>query len=864
MNKFFEENFSTKAFLRLNEVTLHNNTCVKEAVNAFTMPKTINMKIFRNTIISLFLASSMTASAGEYIIKQYRLSGPYSVCQPFMLDSVDVKGHPFSFDALLTMPLNGSPSVTVQNGNSLRSNSDYGIAQLSFDVNVSVYTKVTLSVSGLSIKKCFLDDKECDCQNVALTPGSHTFTITTLLQKGKTVKPRLSLSYDSGYKGEQILSIPDPGTKRLYNIKDVLNGRRYSSIELSASGRYALVNYYDTHTGGSVVRSSEVRDLSNNTIIRRSSNTLKFYPNSDDLIFSRTNDEGKKQLVKMSISDGQETLLADNLPDDTWNITPDGKHLIVSHINEGPKEDKDIYQIVEPDDRQPGWRDRITLSLYNIADGTYQPLTYGYHNVSLLDISRDSRYILFMTSRSRLTSRPTTLFSLWRMDLQTMQAECLVKDDGFLSSAKFSPDGKQLAIVGSPECLGGIGKNVPEGRIPSMYDYQLYTFDIATKRIKAVTKYFNPGINDFAWSAKDNNIWFTALDKDYCHLYFYNPATDTISQIKEPEDLVTNFSLADNAYRMLWFGESASNSDRLYTLDTTTGKSTLVEDLSAKLLKDVELGPCNAWSFVNSRGDTISCRYYLPPYFDKTKQYPMIVNYYGGCSPTSRNFESRYPQHVYAAAGYIVLVVNPSGAVGWGQEFSSRHVNTAGKGVAEDIIDATRLFCQQHTWVDSLHVGCIGASYGGFMTQYLQTQTNIFAAAISHAGISDHTSYWGEGYWGYSYSEVSMAGSYPWTRKDLYVDQSPLFNAEKIHTPLLFLHGNSDHNVPIGESIQMFTALKLLGRPTAFVVVDGQDHHITDYNKRIKWHNTIMAWFQRYLKGDASWWNSLYDKMKDK
>lgn len=103
-----------------------------------------------------------------------------------------------------------------------------------------------------------------------------------------------------------------------------------------------------------------------------------------------------------------------------------------------------------------------------------------------------------------------------------------------------------------------------------------------------------------------------------------------------------------------------------------------------------------------------------------------------------------------------------------------RHVNTAGKGVAEDIIEATKTFCREHSYTDTLHIGCIGASYGGFMTQYLQTQTNIFAAAISHAGISDHTSYWGEGYWGYSYSEVSMAGSYPWTRKDLYVDQSPL------------------------------------------------------------------------------------------
>ena len=262
--------------------------------------------------------------------------------------------------------------------------------------------------------------------------------------------------------------------------------------------------------------------------------------------------------------------------------------------------------------------------------------------------------------------------------------------------------------------------------------------------------------------------------------------------------------------------------------------------------------------FVNSRGDTICGRYYLPPHFDPNKKYPMIVNYYGGCSPTSRNFASRYPHHAYAALGYVVYVVEPSGATGFGQEFSARHVNTFGDYVADDIIEGTRKFVEAHSFVNGKKIGCIGASYGGFMTQYLQTKTDLFAAAISHAGISDHTSYWGEGYWGYSYSEVSAANSYPWKNPELFVDHSPLFNADKIHTPLLFLHGAVDTNVPVGESIQMFTALKLLGRETALVVVDGQDHHIKDYQKRIQWQNTIFAWFAKWLQDDPTWWNTLY------
>ena len=96
-----------------------------------------------------------------------------------------------------------------------------------------------------------------------------------------------------------------------------------------------------------------------------------------------------------------------------------------------------------------------------------------------------------------------------------------------------------------------------------------------------------------------------------------------------------------------------------------------------------------------------------------------------------------------------MYVIQPSGTIGFGQEFSARHVNAWGKRTADDIIEGTKQFCKEHPFVDEKRIGCLGASYGGFMTQYLQTQTDIFAAAVSHAGISDVTSYWGEGYWGY-------------------------------------------------------------------------------------------------------------------
>ena len=134
----------------------------------------------------------------------------------------------------------------------------------------------------------------------------------------------------------------------------------------------------------------------------------------------------------------------------------------------------------------------------------------------------------------------------------------------------------------------------------------------------------------------------------------------------------------------------------------------------------------------------------------------------------------------------------------------------------------------------------------------------MFACAISHAGISSISSYWGEGYWGYSYSSEASKNSYPWNNPKLYTEQSPLFNADKVKTPILLLHGDRDTNVPTGESIQFYTALKILGKDAELVLIEDTDHFVQKYEQRIKWNNSILSYFDKYLKGRPDWWNDLY------
>ncbi|MEH2848439.1 S9 family peptidase [Segatella copri] len=843
------------------------------------------LKTTKSGLLAAALMASISASAETIEVKTLKYAGPYAVAQPWMADSVNIKGEAFDLKQLLDSPLsftllNKGKEVTAAQ---LLADKQDALHLASFCVSNTQRTKATIAVEGLEQYRLFVDGEQVavngDKAETILTPSQHTVVIKYLTRKNAS-SDKKSIKLTVTAANGAPLSVGDAAAKRAYNIYDVICAPNYPSVSISPNGKFIVVRKTWVDRKGNNHSISELRNSQTNRVMATFEESVKWMPASNKLYFTQKasdssiageeKQDGTLQLITINPLTMEREVLAANIPDGWFQFTPDEKTLIYTLTTEGRKKDPQVYDVKEPEDRQPGWRERSNLAKYDLASGILQPLTFGYHNIYLMDISADSRYLLIGKEEERLTKRPTTLTSFYRLDLGSMNAssattpkvETLIENGEFLNSAQFSPDGKSILVSASPEAFNGIGKNVEEGQTPSMIDTQLYLMTLSDKKVRPLTRDFNPNVQSVDWSKADGNIYFTAEDKDCVHLFQLNPKSGKFTLLKTPEEYIKSFSLASSAAEMAFSGQSASNADRLYKMNTKALKSQLVDDLSARELKDVELGECKAWNFVNSRGDTLCCRYYLPPHFDAAKKYPMIVNYYGGCSPTSRMFQSRYPHHVYAAMGYVVLVVNPSGATGFGQKFSARHVDTAGEGVAEDIISSTQAFCDEHAFVNRKKIGCIGASYGGFMTQYLQTKTDLFAAAISHAGISDHTSYWGEGYWGYSYSEVSMANEYPWINKHLFVDQSPLYNADKIHTPLLFVHGTADNNVPVGESIQLYTALKLLGRPTAMVLVDGQDHHIIDYEKRLKWQNTIFAWFAKWLQDDASWWTEMYGDEK--
>ena len=808
----------------------------------------------KKTLILIALATGVL-SAGAQVkteIREFNMAGPFAVQAPVGIDSVDVNGRKFDEKSLLGgLTLSAQPT-TVFRGQvlpSLKDSKSVGI--LTYYINNRDYVKGSIRVKGPKNYKLFVDGQEAGGE-VKLAPEHHTLAIKYLAEPSDTDSILVTMDMSREV-------VPTLSKKHPYMVHDLTDGKRVRGISLSADGKFVVLSYQTTARGGNSTWNYELREVKTQRLISRPTSNVRWMPRSAAYI-EEEYQGSKRVLFKVDPLTGQRTQFAYDIPRESYNISPTEDYLIFTAEEEGPKEDADVYEVLEMDDRQPGWRKRSYLKKYDLKTGLCQRITFGTKGEHLYDISQDGKKLLIVTSYSRLAKRPTEVQDVFIMDAQTLKVDTLLMCEGFLGGCSFSPDASQVLFKGNPEAFNRIGCQLPANVTPSMTEYELFLFDIASKKVTPLTKDFNPSVEgSVEWSRADGQIYFTAEDRDYVNMFVLNPKTGKISKLPIDGDYAYRYDMAANASVIGYLSYKTMEPASAYVFDLKTKKGQTYF-AGAEALGDAEIGTCKDWNFTNSKGDTVYGRLYLPKDFDATKKYPMIVYYYGGCSPVSRYFESPYAPQYWNSLGYVAYIIEPSGATGFGQEWASRHVNTAGRGPAEDIIEGTKKICEAHPFINPKKIGCMGASYGGFMTQYLQTQTDIFAAAVSHAGIANHTSYWGEGYWGYNYSEVSMANSYPWSHRDLYVNQSPLFNADKIHTPLLLLHGDADTNVPLIESLQMFTALKLLGREVALVQVKGENHHILEYSKKEKWLATQMAWFARWLKDDPTWWDALYPK----
>lgn len=699
-----------------------------------------------------------------------------------------------------------------------------------------------------------------------LTHEKHLLIVKALLLSTKAEAKKITMAAFLENKEPFVNETMKLSLEPLHNINpiDILNTITVETIHVSPDGKLVEVSLkqVDKETGKSN-NWLEILNIATGETIFSSEHFGKmgdfaWLKHSRGFTYTVTAEE-KTSLIQYDLNSHTQQCIAKGIKNfSSYWWANDNSFLIysVSHA----REDKEGYRYIkEIPDRTRFPEDRRSMFLYIPEGNVTHQITTETQNYDDVAISPDSKKVLLIQKEEpEYKIRPYVKNIVYLFDIknQTMKK---ILESTVLTTFLWAPDSTRLLVMGGPSAFNNLGNTLPKGKIPNDYETEAYIYNPNTQEAVVISKKFDPNLQAVSWSFP-GYIYFTAEDTTYVPIYKYSLEKKTFTRMKTEFDVIQKVDFADLADIAVTWSSGMNNPQRLYKHDLAGDRVSLLKDYNQQDFRDVTFGKWEDWNYQIKKDKFIEGRLYFPPDFDGAKKYPCITYYYGGTSPVERNFGGRYPMEWYAANGYVVYVLQPTGTTGFGQEASAVHVNDWGKVTSAEIIAAVKELVRTHSYIDPARVGAMGASYGGFLTQYLATQTNIFAAYISHAGITSISSYWGEGDWGYNYSGSATADSFPWNRRDIYVDRSPLFLADKIQKPLLLLHGEDDNNVPPGESYQMFAALKLLGKDVALITYAGQQHFIMDYKKRLHWMRAIIAWWDKYLKNQPEHWDNVYKK----
>jgi len=718
---------------------------------------------------------------------------------------------------------------------------------------VPVLTKSTFTEAdtGESKKKDHL---------LELSQGKHSFLITAV----RNPKRNPSWSITAALKPEkkEYLAV-SLSKKRSITADDIHNSRNISNILISPDGKAVCFTVSQRNPRiKQTERWVEIRKLPGGELestIRDSSQTpqnLAWSPDGKFLSGIFPGEKNTSDLRLIERKTGQITVLLDDvkgLRNAAWS--PTGDFLIYSVTEESRVKDPKRQWLKGLQDQRGSSKTHLFKVMVDSI--MRRRLTAGSVSANIFDmrggnpISSDGNRIGFFKRQRDLSQRPFSKTEFLLLDLKENTAKNLFAAHfySYRSASSLSPDGEAIYFVGS-QSIGNPGIHNEE-------DHDLYILSTDTGEIKCLTDKFDPTVDRIALWRNDGTIFFIGKGRGRSQLYQTDSTGKQFKKLKTGVDVVREFDVSVDGSVIVFLGESLQMPARLFVLNVEDKSPRLVYAPDQERWSDMIYGKVEDFNFKNLRGDTIDGWVYYPINFDSQKKYPLIVNYYGGASGRTRGFNTGHLQ--YAASGYFVYMLNPSGGTGYGRKFSDLHVNDWGEIVIQDIITGVKEISSAKAFVDSERIGIFGGSYGGTVTMGLTFKSDMFKAAISRYGVSNLASYWGGGY-GMGYGAHAFANSYPWNRQDIYVDRSAVFNADKINTPLLLLHGVDDPNVPVIESDQIFTALSLLGREVNYIRFQGESHGIrgSDEN-RLLVPRIMMAWWDKYLKDQPDAYNNIWN-----
>lgn len=762
-------------------------------------------------------------------------------------------------------------------------------------LRVDRWTKATLKVASKDPLAVYLDGarlaerfspapqgKDTDLSaELELTAGLHRLFVAAC-SFGKEAPEFTATLEASGSNGAPLPNVT-LSTIHPLSESDVLAAPFVSDIAVAGDGsKVALVERRTDVAADARLASLELRDAKDGHLITdyRAAKGLGspyFSGDGRKLAFTAINPDDRKQrdLWVMDISSGSVEKLAEKLQGiKNVQFSPDGQFVYFMALAPKEKSEKaaPYERFVEPWQRLSDWDDRPQVYQLSMKDRVLRPLTLGRTNVEDYALSRDGSRLAVVRGVA-VEHRPYLVMEVWLYDLRSGESKRLLSWERWphMSEVAFSPDGKNLALIAPPADMppGGLKPNERMG-----FDLQLFVMNLENPTPVNLTEGLRatvtsdvigalPGRRNLWWSPRDGRIYFVATDRDRVRLYRCDKDGKAMEPVPLPDACLGSPDMSADGSLFVYNGSSFGTFWTVRAADLATGKMRDILMPGRDVFSRVELGGNESFDVLSRDGVPLQGWLFYPPHFDAKKKYPMIVAYYGGAMPYAECFRPEF--FWLAGQGYVVYLVTPRGSIGYGREFADAHIDDWGELAGADIVDGVKAVLKHKPFVDSSRVGCYGGSYGGFMTLYLVSHSDLFAAAVDFFGISDITSYWGAGWWGwgFDYGDTALANVYPWSRRDIFVDRSPIYNADKIHSPLLLLHGDSDTNVPTEESDQIFSAMRVLGRTCEYVRFAGEDHGINGRpSNRVASETMMLEWFDRFLKNQPEAWQERWKNDK--
>ncbi len=455
---------------------------------------------------------------------------------------------------------------------------------------------------------------------------------------------------------------------------------------------------------------------------------------------------------------------------------------------------------------------------------------------------------------------------------------------GGYSDLAWSPDSTQIALVMNPDAVPAVGTNndifllklqdgsmtnlteanqasdsnpvfSPDGRLLA-YRAQLragfeadrqhlMVLDLESGTRRDLTAEWSLSVGEIAWAPDGNSIFALVQEKTRNAVYTIRVGDRAWEKI---DDSAHNGTLrvTPDGEGLVLTRESSVRPDEVFLLDLATRQARQLSQVNDERLASLEMNPAETFTYQGALQQRVQGLLIKPPFFDPGRRYPLVYLIHGGPQGAWLDtFHARWNYQMFAAPGYVVAMVNFHGSTGYGQKFTDSISRHWGDYPYEDVMKGLDYVLQQYSFIDPERIAAAGASYGGYMINWVATHNDRFKALVNHDGVYNMESMYGttEELW---FPEWEFGGT-PWENRELYRKWSPNVYEENLKTPMLVIHGQLDYRVDVSQGLEVFTALRRKGVPARFVYFPDEGHWVLKPRNRRLWWREVLGWLGHYL-----------------